>query len=190
MKTPQAPRLDERRAAEFAAELRERAQAWIPAWALADGERDFGRALLEIAARFSSEVAERLDGAGDKMRRGFLDWLGVPRTAARPARLPVVFKLADAAPEAVLASAPVQMQADANGASVVFETEKDVRVVPGRLEVVIGVDAELDAFYLPPPGLNDLMPLEPLPAQWRLKSLPRQARPGCSSIPSWVWFPG
>lgn len=170
MRKPQAPKLDERRAPEFSAELQERARAWIPEWGLADGERDFGRALLEIAARFNSEVAERLDGAGEKMRRGFLDWLAVRREAARPARMPVVFKLADTAQEAVLASAPVRMQADADGTPVVFETEMDVRIVPGRLDVVVGVDADQDAFYLPPPGLSDLNPPEPLPTQWRLKS--------------------
>ncbi len=170
MRTPRAPRLDQRRTPDFSVELRERARAWIPSWGLADGERDFGRALLEVAARFSSEVAERLDGAGEKMRRGFLDWLGVRGEAARPARVPVVFKLADAAREGVLASAPVRMQADAGGVSVVLETEKDVRVVPGRLTVVVGVDGEADAFYLSPPGLSDLKPLEPLPVQWQLKS--------------------
>jgi hypothetical protein len=170
MKAPQAPRLDERRAAQFAAELQERARAWIPAWGLADAEQDFGRALLEIAARFDSEVAERLDGSGEKMRRGFLDWLAVRGQAARPARMPVVFKLTDAAREAVRAAAPVRLQADAAGTSVVFETEKDVRVVPGQLDLVVGVDADQDAFYLSPPGLNDLKPLESLPTEWRVKS--------------------
>src|SRR4029450_3307432 len=87
-----------------------------------------------------------------------------------PARMPVVFKLADAARQAVLASAPVRLQADAAGTPVVFETDKDVRVVPGRLAVVVGVDADQDAFYLPPPGLSDLKPLEPLPTQWQLKT--------------------
>lgn len=170
MKAPQAPLLDERRAAQFATELQERARAWIPAWGLADAEQDFGRALLEIAARFDSEVAERLDGSGEKMRRGFLDWLAVRGQAARPARMPVVFKLTDAAREAVRAEAPVRLQADAAGAAVVFETEKDVRVVPGQLDMVVGVDADQDAFYLPPPGLNDLKPLESLPTEWRVKS--------------------
>jgi len=170
VRTPRAPRLDTRRTAGISAELRERARSWIPSWALADGERDFGRALLEIAARFSSEVAERLDDAGEKMRRGFLDWLAVRGQAARPARMPVVFKLADAARDAVLASAPVRMQADAAGTSVVFETETDVRLVPGSLQVLVGVDADADAFFLPPPGLSDLKPLEPLPVQWQLKS--------------------
>jgi hypothetical protein len=170
VKGPRAPRLDPRREPDFTAELFARAKAWIPAWGLADGERDFGRALLQVAARFGSEVAERLDGAGEKMRRGFLDWLAVRGEAARPARVPVAFKLVDAARDAVLAAAPVRMQVDAGGASVTFETETDVRLLPGRLQVVVGVDAEADAVYLPPPGLADLEPLEPLPVQWQLKS--------------------
>jgi hypothetical protein len=165
-----APRLEQRRTAQFSAELRERARSWIPSWAVADGERDFGRALLEVAARFSSEVAERLDSVGEKLQRGFLDFLAVRGDAARPARMPVVFKLAGTAREPVLASAPVRMQVDAGGTPVVFETEKDVRLLPGRLEVVVGVDADQDAFYLQPPGLNDLGPVEPLPSQWQLKS--------------------
>jgi hypothetical protein len=175
VKGPQALPLDPRREKDLAAELLARARAWIPAWGLADGERDFGRALLEVAARFGSEVAERLDGAGDKMRRGFLDWLAVRGEAARPARVPVVFKLIDAARDAVLATAPVRMQAEAKsaggtGTSVVFETETDVRLLPGRLQVVVGADAKGDAFYLPPPGLSDLEPMAPLPTRWRLKS--------------------
>lgn len=166
MIAPDAPRLDERRTADFLSELQRRARSWIPSWDLADG--DFGRALLEIAARFSSEVAERLDVAGDKMRRGFLDWLAVRGAAARPARMPVVFKLTDAAPTAVLAEAPVRLQADAAGASVVFETEKDVRIVPGRLDVVVGVDR--DRYYLAPPGLSDLQPLDASPTRWQVKN--------------------
>ena len=170
MKPPRAPKLDERRGAEFETELQERARAWIPEWGLADGDRDFGRALLEIAARFNSEVAEHLDNVGEKMRRGFLDWLAVRGEAARPSRMPVAFKLADAAQEAVLARGPVRMQVDAEGTPVVFETEKDLRVVPGQLDVVVGVDANKDEFFLPPPGLSDLLPLEPAPTQWVLKS--------------------
>ncbi len=170
MKAPRSPRFEKRRAGDFAAELRTRAQAWLPAWDLPESRRDFGRALLEIAARFNSEVAERLDDVGEKMRRGFLDWLAVRGIAARPSRLPVVLKLADSAPEAVLASAPVQLQAEADGSSVMFETEEDLRIVPGRLDMIVGVDADQDAFYLAPPGLSDLKPPEPLPTQWVLKN--------------------
>jgi hypothetical protein len=170
VKLPQAPSLDSRREVDFEAELTSRARTWVPSWSLEDDAPDFGRALLKIAARFSSEVAERLDQCGDKMMRGFLDWLAVRGEAARPARMPVVFKMADKAPAAVLAPAPVRMQADAGDASVVFETEDDVLVVPGRLEIVVATDADKDAIYLQIPGLTSIDPLEPLPTQWLLKS--------------------
>lgn len=170
MSARRPPTFERRRYGDFERELRDRARAWIPSWGLADGERDFGRALLEIAARYSTEVAERLDRAGDKMARGFLDWLALRGVAARPARLPVAFKLVDSAHAPVLARRPARMQIDVHDASVTFETETDVQLVPGRLELVVGADPASDAFYLPPPGLSSLVPLEPLPTRWQTKS--------------------
>jgi glutathione S-transferase len=170
MKPARPPRFETRRAKELEAELFARARAWIPSWGMDDDERDFGRALLKVAARFSSEVAERLDRAGDKLRLGFLDWLAVPAEAARPARLPVVFKLADSARDAKPAAALTRLQVEAASASVVLETETEVLVLPRQLQLLVGVDAGADAFFLPPPGLSSLAPLEPLPTQWQLKS--------------------
>ena len=95
-----APRLDERRSADSRRSCASARGRGFRRGDFDDASGDFGRALLEVAARFSSEVAERLDGAGEKMRRGFLDWLAVRGEAARPARMPVVFKLADTAHEA------------------------------------------------------------------------------------------
>lgn len=162
----QAPRLEKRRASDFERELLERARAWVPSWGL-DDERDFGRALLKVAARFSSEVAERLDRSGDKMRRGFLDWLGVRGEAARPARMPVVFKMAAKAVQPVLEEAPARLQVEVQNASVVFETESDVQVVPGRLEMVVATDG--DQVFLPGPGLTDIEPVPPAPEDWLVK---------------------
>lgn len=170
MKPSRPPRFETRRAKELEAELIERAKAWIPAWGMDDDKRDFGRALLKIAARFSSEVAERLDRAGEKVRLGFLDWLAVQGEAARPARLPVVFKLTDRAREAKPATASTRLQVEAAGASVILETETDMLVLPRGLQVLVGVDGAADAFFLAPPGLSSLAPLEPLPTQWQLKS--------------------
>jgi len=164
------PGIEPRRLSDFERELRERAAAWIPAWSIADGERDFGGALLQIAARLSSEVAERLDRVGDKMARGFLDWLAMRGAAARPARLPVAFKLAETAREPVQAPHPVKMQVDAHGATVTFETETDIRLVPGRIDLIVAADPLKDAFFLPPPGLTSLEPLKPMPDRWRLKA--------------------
>jgi hypothetical protein len=174
MRTPRAPGLDERRESDFKAELLARARLWIPDWNAADGEPDFAQALLAIAARLDAEVAERLDQAGDKMARGFLDWLAIQGQASIPARMPVVFKLADGAP-AVSAPAPVKLQVD----GLVFETETEVRLLPGRLEMIVGVDTAADAYYLPPPGLASLDPLDPLPTAWRLTSF---AAPGSSTL--------
>jgi hypothetical protein len=170
MSAPAPPPIEKRRQKQFESELIERARAWIPQWVLAEDEPDFGGALLKIAARFSSEVAERLDRGGEKMQRGFLDWLAVRGAAARAARMPVVLKLADSALDPVLAIAPVRLQADTEGAPVFFETVSDVFLLPGQRQAVVACDGTSDAFYLPPPGLNDLKPLEPLPTQWRLKS--------------------
>src|SRR5207342_2936426 len=158
MKPPVPPRLESRRTSDFAAELNARARAWIPSWAIADDEPDFGRALLQIGARFNAEVAEQLDGAGGKLRDGLFDWLGVHGEAARPARVPVAFKLADKATEPVLASASSRLQASVEGASVVFETETDVQLVPAKLERIVGV--EKDHVFLPPPGLSSLEPVQ------------------------------
>lgn len=173
------PGLEPRRFSDFERELLDRARTWIPSWGLADGERDFGRALLEVAARFNSEVAERLDQVGDKMARGFLDWLAVGGEAARPARMPVAFQLADTARAAVDAPHPVRMQVDALGTNVSFETETDIRLVPGRLQLVVGADPDKDELFLPPPGLSELGPLELLPTRWQLKSF---AGPGSSLL--------
>ncbi|MDR5761449.1 hypothetical protein [Caballeronia sp. LZ035] len=170
MNARKPPGLEPRRFDDFRRELFARARVWLPAWGFEDNEGDFGRALLEVAARLSAEVAERLDRGGDKLSRAFLDWLGVRGAAARPARVPVVFKLADTALEPVPAPPPVRMQTDVRDATVTFETQADVCIVPGRTDAVIAVDPAADAFYLAPPGLGDPAPRPPTPDRWRLKS--------------------
>jgi hypothetical protein len=166
----EVPRLDPRRADDFRDELMERARAWVRDWNVGEAAGGFGDALLDVAARFSAQVAERLDRAGEKLSLGLLDWLALRGKAARPARMPVAFRLADNAIEPVLAQHPVRLQADVDGATVVFETESDVKLVPGRLELLVAVDAPQDRYFLPPGGLSSLDPLEPLPTQWRTKA--------------------
>jgi hypothetical protein len=162
------PGVEKRRASDFERELLDRAADWIPSWHAGE-EKDFGRALLKIAARFNSEVAERLDRAGEKMQRGFFDWLGVRGLAANAARMPVAFKMGPkSAP--VLASEGTRMLAEAEGNSVSFETETAVWLLPSRLAVVVAADAGEDKYFLQPPGLTDLEPSPPGPAEWRLKS--------------------
>jgi hypothetical protein len=178
MSARRPPELDDRRESDFLRQLLERARLWVPAWSVADGQRDVAQALLAIAARYQAEVAERLDKGAEKMALGFLDWLAIRGQAAIPARMPVVFQLAENA-AAVTAPAPVQLMADALGTAVMFETESDVRLLPGRLQMVVGADSAQDAYYLPPPGLASLEPLAPLPTEWRLRSF---AGPGAATL--------
>lgn len=162
--------VDRRRQREFAAELLERARAWIPGWELDPANRDFGMALLEIAARFDSEVAQRLDRTDEKTARGLLDWLAIEGEGARAARMPVVLRMAANTPKPVLARAPVKLGFDTAQGPAMFETETDVDLVPGRLVMVVATDAGADAFYLPPPGIENVEPAPPMPQQWNTRA--------------------
>ncbi|MEO7497218.1 MAG: hypothetical protein ABIT83_24470, partial [Massilia sp.] len=170
MTTPQPPTVDARRKSEFAAELLRRARAWVPAWELDPASRDFGMALLDIAARFNSEVAERLDRIGEKNTRGLLDWLGIAGQAARAARMPVVLRLTEQRREPVLARAPVKLRADSAAGPIVFETESDLTLVPGQLAALVAVAPQDDAFYLPAPGIDNVEPPPPQPNAWRTRA--------------------
>lgn len=170
MTPPEPPIVDARRKGEFAAELLQRARAWIPTWELDPASRDFGMALLDIAARFNSEVAERLDRIGEKNTRGLLDWLGIRGQAARAARMPVVLRLTEQRREPVPARAPVKLRADGPDGPVVFETESDLTLIAGRLAALVAVSPADDAFYLPHPGIDDVEPSPPQPNAWRTRA--------------------
>ena len=98
------PRIDPRRQAELFAELRERADATVSGRSAVEGDQDFISALLQIAARLSSEVTRRLDRVPEKNVHNFFDWIGVRARAARAARLVAVFRLAQAAPSLLVSA--------------------------------------------------------------------------------------
>lgn len=163
------PKIDPRREEEFLAEMQQLAQVWIPDWGILDSEEDYAHAIMQIAARYCAEVSERLDRAGDKMRGGLMDWLGIRGQAAIPARLPVVFRLTEGTSSAVLAQAPIALQADVKGAAVIFETETDLNISPARIASIVASHG--DTIYLPPPGLSSLGPKDAKPTSWKPKSL-------------------
>ena len=169
--------------AEFRGELLERARArGCATGASAKHAATSAVALLDVAARFRAQVAERLDRAGDKTLAAACStgW----RCAARPrnpARMPVVFKLADTARDA-------GARAEAGAAAgrrrrrqrgVRNRNRRDARARHARL--LVGVDAGEDAYFLPPPGLSSLDPLEPLPERWRVKSFADAGADACAA---------
>ena len=148
------PGLEPRRFSDFERELLDRARTWIPSWGLADGERDFGRALLEVAARFNSEVAERLDQVGDKVAAGFSTgsrWVA-RRQGPRECRWRFSLQTRRARPS--MRRIRCECKSMPSARNVSFETETDIRIVPGRLQLVVGVDPDKDKLFLPPPGLS------------------------------------
>lgn len=163
------PKIDPRREEEFLAEMQQLALTWIPDWGILDSEEDYAHAIMQIAARYCAEVSERIDRAGDKMRCGLMDWLGIRGQAAIPARMPVVFRLTEGTSSVVLAQAPITLQADVKGASVVFETEADLNISPSRIASIVASHG--DTIYLPPPGLSSLDRQDGKPTFWKPKSL-------------------
>jgi hypothetical protein len=163
------PTFDKRRRTELHAELLGRARAWLPEWRPRNQEGEFGTALLEIAARFSSEVTQRLDRVPEKTFRGFLHWLGVGGRAGEAARLPVSFVLAEGS-DPVLAEAQTQLQAPDLEVPVVFETESPLRIMPGRLASLVSADPATDAYYLPPGAVLATEAPLPSPDEWIVKA--------------------
>ena len=115
-----------------AGQLQDRLPAFVPDWSPADTGP--GRALLEIAERFTVILAERLVKAPDKAKLAMLDALGVEPISPQPARAPVVFELM---PDAAHARAPARTQLLAQppdgGDSLTFETESQIGLAASRL---------------------------------------------------------
>lgn len=162
------PHIDPRRQPELLAELRARADATVPGRSAVERDQDFIGALLQIAARLSSEVTRRLDRVPQKNVHNFFDWIGVRARAARPARLVAVFRRAPAAPP-LLVAARARLAASTDDAPAIFETEQDLNILPGNLQKMVAVDA--DSIYLPPPGLLDPTVIAPPAIARTLKSV-------------------
>ncbi|MGY4404079.1 hypothetical protein [Bradyrhizobium sp. USDA 3315] len=167
MTLPPLPSYDKRRRLNFEKELLDRARLWLPEWSALKEAGDPGAAVLKIAAKLESQVTQRLDRLAEKSFRGFLHWLNVRGTPGRAARIPLAFRMA-ARSEAVLAEPPIQVQADAGGEPVIFETEQQLRIVPGSLAAVLAADPASDRFFGPFEGLSPWEAPKPRPNEWRL----------------------
>lgn len=140
------PAVDDRRAEQIVQDLLERRPGYLPDWQ--SGARGPDSAILWVFARYLEAVLQRLDQAPDKNRLAFLDLLGVDLIPARPARAPVVFRLADdAAP--TFAAAGTQVVAPPPPESqdrIIFETERRVGLSPAKLLEVYSLWPGRDAY--------------------------------------------
>jgi hypothetical protein len=168
MITRPPPHFDPRKRKQLLEELTMRARLWLPEWRQGGSKSDPIAAVLAIAAKLNAEVTQRLDRVPEKSFRGMLHWLGKRGQTGRAARLPAVFGMLPGN-QPVLAVAPVQLQADAAGTPVIFETETSLRLTPAKLEAVFAASPTINQFYQAAPGLDGMEAPPPTPDDWRLR---------------------
>ncbi|HEY6870104.1 MAG TPA: hypothetical protein VI199_10155, partial [Novosphingobium sp.] len=112
---------------------------------LADDTRDFGMALLKLAAHMGEVVAGQINRVPHKNFLAFLDFLGMDRTPPKPARAPLTFTLTEKAPADRLVPKGTQVGA-AKRDDVVFETDRDLLVTRATLSGAFSVDLRDDRY--------------------------------------------
>jgi hypothetical protein len=108
----------------------------------------FDAALIQVFARFSELVIERLNKAPEKNFLAFLDLLGVSPLAMEAAHVPLTFSLAPGAQHAVV-PAGTQVAAPAGKQSpkpVIFETESELIVTAAQLDSLLTKDGVMDRY--------------------------------------------
>lgn len=162
-------KLDGRRAGALEEELRRRAEAVLSSGDRSPAVGETMRAILAVAARIGEEVTRRLDLAPAKQAANFYTAAGIGRDPARPATLPVAFKLVDGVEGPLSAAGGTQLMADAGG-PVIFETETRIDLVPGTIAAVRGLDAGTDAVSMPAAAFLTAKLPRATPIERRLRS--------------------
>src|SRR5437870_3789857 len=90
----QGPKIDPRQFSQLLGSLQQMVPHYTPEWPARD-EEDAGVVLLKIFSRIAEQVIQRLNRTPDKNFVAFLDMLGISLLPARPARVPVQFRLAE-----------------------------------------------------------------------------------------------
>jgi len=109
----------------------------------------FDAALIQVFARFSELVIERLNKAPEKNFLAFLDLLGVSPLAMETAHVPLTFSLAPGATRHAIVPAGTQVAAPAGKQSpkpVTFETESELVATSAQLDSLLTKDGALDQY--------------------------------------------
>jgi hypothetical protein len=142
-----APKIDQRRAADLARDVRKLLPLYVPEWP--GGNTDaLSNALINIFARFGEMIIDRLNQAPDKNLLAFLDLMGISQLPSQPSRVPLTFYLT---PNARGAFVPRGTQVAAEPAPgerqpVTFETERDAMVSAVELEALMLKDGGHDRY--------------------------------------------
>ena len=138
--TVRLPSTDARRATVLRVELDRAGSAMVPGWRVGVAPDSFGRALLEIAARFAEETSSRLDRTAERDALALYDTLDIPPPAPQTATATLVFVTEEARTTATSAPLRVQVGATVENQDVIFETTRALEVSPARIAEVVAVD--------------------------------------------------
>jgi hypothetical protein len=133
------PPVDSRDTNALVAEFENRRQGYLPAWN--PPPKSAGAAMGPILARLLGAILQRLNQAPGKDKLAFLDLLGLRLVPAQPARVPIVFALAQnasdtSAPEGTQVAAPPP---PGSSQQIVFSTEQDAAVAAAKLTEIVSL---------------------------------------------------
>jgi hypothetical protein len=129
----QTPKIDPRSRQDVAAQLKKLAQTlteWRPN---PNGPADAGEALIEIFARYSEIIIERINLLPENNFLAFLNLIGAKLSPPIPARVPLTFSLAANSPVDVLVPRGTQVSAppvEGEEEEVIFETVQEPTTSP------------------------------------------------------------
>ena len=147
------PLIDARTASELYRRLRRMVPHYTPEWP-AEKEDDPGLALADAFSVIAAGVIQQLNRAPQKNFIEFLNLLGVQLLPAKPASVPVQFKVNQKLEDPILVRAPARCSAPATETrteDLPFETDQDLLATPSALLDLYAADPEADAIYRPPP---------------------------------------
>ncbi|HYR06160.1 MAG TPA: hypothetical protein VEQ60_00225, partial [Longimicrobium sp.] len=148
------PRIDGRKASDLRRQLLRTVPHYTPEWPAAAPD-DPGMAVVDAFALLAEGVIQQLNRVPEKSFIEFLNLLGVQLAPARPAIVPVQFRLSTGLAAPVLVRARTRCAAPARPPrteDLPFETAEDLWAVPAALQALVSVDPVADAIYTPPPG--------------------------------------
>lgn len=151
------PPIEARQATELLRDMIRRIPISYPEWksareipqipldvlSLADDTRDFGMALLKLAAHMGQVIAGQVNRIPDKNFLAFLDFVGIDLSPPKSAHAPLSFFLSDKAPDDGFVPQGTQVGA-VKREDVIFETDEDLLVSRATLLGAYSVDPARD----------------------------------------------
>lgn len=154
-----APDLDDRTSETVFKQTIELAKHYCPEWAvwLKDPDReqikgDPGLVMFRLFSKMTEHLIKQMNRIPEKHRIAFLDFMGIDLLPAKPSRVPLTFYLVKKSSGAripqgtIVAARPTKEMIVSKVPEVLFETGKDLDVVPVRMNAVYSLNPWEDKY--------------------------------------------